>query len=1547
MDLVKVLLDAGADPSIADEEGCSCVHAAVDGYCNKDTLQALIDHGAHIDATRKDGTNALLRACTTGQSDSVMFLLEAKADVNIAKPNGNTCLHEAIAGQCNGEALQKIIQLGVNVNSVNNNSETALILACYTAQAWSIKCLLENGADPNISDAYSYTCLHAAVKGRCSNETLQEIVIHEAHLDAQNTDGETALCLACLCRQQDFIEILLTCRSNPNVVDNNGETCLHAAIIGGCSTNIVSTLLDHGADVNATSKDNVTVLMLACEEGNTDAINVLLNAGADPNIADAYGNTCLHDVARNDCCTEVLQAIIDYGVDVRLMNKNNRTASMTACAKGNSDVINVLLNAGPNPSIIESDGGACLHNAAHGDCGKEVVQPIIGHYADVNATNKYNQTSLMLACEKGNKDAITVLLNAGADPNIADDCYNTCLHYAARNDSCTEVLQAIISHGADKNVITRNNRTALMTACQNGNKDAINVLPNAGADPDIAGANGSACLHPTAYGECSTEALQAIISNDVDVNASNKNNVRALMLVCEKGNKGAIDVLLKAGADPNMADAYGCSCLHYAAYGDCSIEAMQAIISHGVDVNAINKNNITALMLACDKWNKEAINVLLSAGADPNIADVNGNTCLHDAARNDCCTEVLQEIISHGVDVNATNKSNITALMLTCEKWNKDDINVLLSAGADPNLADANGNTCLHKAARNHMCTAVLQTIISHGIDVDETNKSNVTALMIACEKGNEDAVKVLLNAGADPYIADIYGNTCLHCAVRFDCCTEVLQAIISHDVDVDATNKYNVTSLMIACEKGNKDAMNVLFHAGADPNIVDANGNTCLHYAARNHLCTEVLQAIISHGVDVDATNKGNVAPLMIASENWNKDAIDVLLNAGADPNISDANGSSCLHYAAYGDCSIETMQAIISNDVDVNATNKNNVTALMLACEKKNKDATNVLLHAGADPNIADANGSTCLHYAARNYYCTEVLQAVISHGVDVNAINKNNITALRLACEKKNKDAVNGLLNAGADPNIADANGNTCLHFAARNYLCTEVLQAVISHGVDVNATNKMHVTALMIACEKGNKDAVNGLLNDGADPNIADAKGNTCLHYAARNDCCTEVLQAMISNGVDVNRANKMDVTALMIASGKGNTVTINVLLSAGADPDIVDGNGNTCLHNAVLEGCGKYVLNTILKHGINVNATNKDSVTALMIACMKANKDAITVLLYAGADPKIADSLSTTCIHHAVSEGCSKEVLEAIVDHGADVNATDKDNETALMIACKKDNVDAINALLNAGADSSIVDAYGCTCLLHAIDGGCSKETFLAIIDHGADVTVNEKQTALMKACQMGNLDVINILLNAGLNLNIASIGGNTFLHFAVEEYCKREILQTIIKHGADVNAANKQNKTALYLACHKGNVDAINVLLRSGAHSSIASADGYTLLHFAVLGSSCKETLQSIIDHSTDINASNNKKQCALVLACTKQNITAVSVLLEAGADPNIPDAGDNTLLHYAVKNIMNKDVLQKIINHGADVNAVNKKKSMCSSFGLHQKKYKCSKCSS
>ena len=765
-DSVRVLLEAGADATIADEEGFSCLHAAIDGYCSLETLRALTDHGANINVARKDGTSAFLRACSTGQSESVKFLLEAGADVNITKPCGNTCLHEAVIGRCSNEILKKIIQHGVNVNYINSKSQTVLICACYAAQVGSVKLLLENGADPNISDDCSFTCLHAAVHGCCTNETLQEIITRHAHLDAQDTDGRTALLLACLFRRQDSVSILLEVGSNPNIADNDGITCLQAAVKEAFRKKVINTIINHGANVNAKNKDNRTALITACARGNKDAINGLLGAGADPKIVDANNDTCLHEAVMSGCNTSVLQSIIDHGADVNATNKNRVAILSIACQMGNVDAINVLLKAGADPTVTDAEGDTYLHYAVREDYSNKVIQTIINNGADVNAANENNVTALMIACEKGNVEAMNVLLNAEADPNIVDDCCDTCLQKAVRAGSNKEVLKTIINYGADVNAMNNDNRTALMISCENGNIDALNELLNAGGNPNITHSDEDTCLHKAISAGCNKEILQALIDHGADVNVTDEYNVTPLMIACEMGNVRAMNVFLNVGADPDIADDFGDTCLQMAIRAGCNKDDLQAIINHSADVNAQNKNNRTALMIVCKMGNLDAVNMLLNAGADPNISDADGNTCLHVCVGPHYKAQVLQVSIDHSDDVNATNKNNGTALLTACKTGNVDAIGMLLNAGAVPNITQCDGDTCFHEAISAGCNNEILQALSDHGADVNTTDHDNVTALMKACDKGNTDAINVLLNAGADPNIADAYSYKYLHYAV-------------------------------------------------------------------------------------------------------------------------------------------------------------------------------------------------------------------------------------------------------------------------------------------------------------------------------------------------------------------------------------------------------------------------------------------------------------------------------------------------------------------------------------------------------------------------------------------------------------------------------------------------------------------------------------------------------------------------------------------------------------------------------------------------------------
>ena len=903
---------------------------------------------------------------------------------------------------------------------------------------------------------------------------------------------------------------------------------------------------------------------------------------------------------------------------------------------------------------------------------------------------------------------------------------------------------------------------------------------------------------------------------------------------CLKGQLSVTKNILENHNTTAMSDEDGQTALYAACVGDHP-EMASLLIESGYDVNHQDVEGETPLHVALENNAPDLTLFLLEAGADVKMVKSDGNTSLHIAVYGNCNKQTLQQIIDKGVSVNALNNRRETALVCACKSAQGDSVKVLLKAGADPKIADAQGYTCLHTAVLKSCSKEILQTIIDHGADVNATDKQNASSLTIACDIGDEDAINVLLKAGADANNADlVYGNSCLYSATLGGCSKETLQAMIDHGADVNGTIKNGVTALTAACSKGNINAINVLLKAGADPKIAHGQGYTCLHTAVLKSCSKEILQTIIDHGADVNSTDKDNVSALTIACCNGDADAINVLLKSGADANNADVvYGNACLYSATLGGCSKETLQAIIDHGADVNGTCKSGVTALMAACSEGNINAINVLLNAGADLNITEPNnGYTCLHEAACGDFSGQALQTLIDYGAVVNVTTNIKSSPLICAYHKGNAKAINVLLKAGACVNHADNfNGSTCLHHAITGNCSAEILQAVIGHGADVNAANGHSKTALMLACQKGNTNAINVLLKSGADPNITDVEGNTCLRTAVLKSCSKETLQAIIDHGADVNAADKDNETALLAACQCENTNAIDVLLKAGANPNIANAEGYTCLFCAVIRRCRKETLQAIIDHGADVNATCKGS-TALMAAFPKGNTSAINVLLNAGADAKIADDEGSTCLHYAAGGDCSKKVLQTLIECGGDVNVTNKTNKSPLIIACQKGKTDVVHVLLDAGADPSVADTTGNTCLHYAsLAGNCSKQVLQTVIDHGADVNAINKMNAspLSFACSRGNADAINVLLKAGAYANNAdeALGGNTCLHLAVLENCSKETLQTIIDHGADVNAANKYDVTALLIAREIGHEDAINVLLKAGADPSIGD-DGKT-----------------------------------------------------------------------------------------------------------------------
>jgi uncharacterized protein len=422
---------------------------------------------------------------------------------------------------------------------------------------------------------------------------------------------------------------------------------------------------------------------------------------------------------------------------------------------------------------------------------------------------------------------------------------------------------------------------------------------------------------------------------------------------------------------------------------------------------------------------------------------------------------------------------------------------------------------------------------------------------------------------------------------------------------------------------------------------------------------------------------------------------------------------------------------------------------TDLRLVDAAKNRDTEAVrrLLKQGVSVNASQPDGFTALHWAAQ-WDQADMADLLIRAGGQVSAADHYGVTPLSLACTNGSVSMVGRLLEAGANPNAARVYGETVLMTCARTG-ALEAVKAVLARGADVNPKE----TALMWAAAEGHTEIVQALIAGGADVHARSSKGYTALLLTAREGNLGAT-RALLVSGADVNEAAKDGTTALVVATVRSHTEYAKFLLNQGANPNL--GPGFAPLHWAVgvwdtyLNDFSNGITNedtewsafgglpkaerldlvkALLAHGADPNARtqrnpnygmkvkggngNLVGATPFLIAAQANDVAVMRELLARGADPNVSTNLGTTPLMVAagvghlpgMSRSTEANALEAIklcVELGADVNAVNKNGDTALHGAAWRHFADSIvQFLVDHGANMDAKNKRGWTPLVIA------------------------------------------------------------------------------------------------------------------------------------------------------------------------------------------------------------------------------------------------------
>jgi ankyrin repeat protein len=441
------------------------------------------------------------------------------------------------------------------------------------------------------------------------------------------------------------------------------------------------------------------------------------------------------------------------------------------------------------------------------------------------------------------------------------------------------------------------------------------------------------------------------------------------------------------------------------------------------------------------------------------------------------------------------------------------------------------------------------------------------TALMVACElKCCNEPLLELLRRGADVLQQTAVGFTALHRACQIgqpDKCKIIVEAN-RRSLTLCADSK--LSPLVPAVLLGHVPVLQLLHtEYSADLLVRDAAGGSLLHQMATVNDAQQqqqqhhgLLQYLLSCGLDINARNHEQATPLHVATQAGNVALVQLLLDSGADPELLTSDGYNALFTAVRGGHA-DVTRLLLQRGMLTTATSKvrGDSPVLHIAAEHGRTAAARVLLEHGAAVNAADALvGSTALHLAAQRSY-TELVRLLLQSGAALNARNKHGITPLGLALFNADVQCVRVLLAAGADTTALTTAVLTAVHAAAAN-TDPAVLQLVLEHN---SAAALLDSTVMMCAC-CGRVTAVMAcvkapqlklLLAAGADVHVITDTGGTALHVAAAHNYSAPVLCLLIKAGVDLRAVNASGKTAAQVAADRGNTLAAALLTRAAAGP----------------------------------------------------------------------------------------------------------------------------------------------------------------------------------------------------------------------------------------------------------------------------------------------------------------------------------------------------------------------------------------------------------
>lgn len=628
-------------------------------------------------------------------------------------------------------------------------------------------------------------------------------------------------------------------------------------------------------------------------------------------------------------------------------------------------------------------------------------------------------------------------------------------------------------------------------------------------------------------------------------------------------------------------------------------------------------------------------------------------------------------------------------------------------------------------------------------------------------------------------------------------------------------------------------------------------------------------VKAAIEAKPDILKKQSRGYTPLMRAIQSGKTEIVAFLLEKGADPNQESYNNTPLAAAFNYGSQGVAIADLLLKKGAKIESLDSEGYTPLLRAVYSGSKDRVEYLLGKGADIKATDRRGRGILDIAFVNSN-PEILKLLLEKA-DIKTRDGEGRTPLHSAVLRNLREPVAQLIAKGADINTQDLSGETPLHLAARTP--SSLIKTLLDVGAKTDIENNRGDLPLHIALRRPDEwENVGPRYYSGYD----DPRPRVSSDEATPRG----TFVAPLTEKSDVNSKDQFGISPLLMAIKARDQESRDLLAERKPRAD-----STTQLFDAVSQGDTPNAKAILAQKPFLAFFRLADGMTPLHISALWGTLGAAQELVAKGADVNARDSHGDAPLHDAVSrpEGLfarrSRNMAAFLLEKGADINALDANDSSPLHRVVKSGDEELLTLLLVKGAKINLRDKAGQTPLFSLITNSKTggTKTLETLLEKGADVNIRDKtgQTPLTRAVSVRRADIAKLLIAKGADINARDNEGRTVLaqldgNFYGSDTNTRELLALLLEKGADPNE-------------------------KYHGESLLSRALGYS-------SDGSKETIKLLLaTKKVDLNDGGSQQTPPLIKAISHgRDKELVSMLLEAGADPNVKDSSGKSALKVA-----------------------------------------------